>query len=63
MKPKRTKKPVKPLKEGRFELRLTAQEKAAFQAAADNQGIGLAQWLRLAGTMVLRHNAGKVELG
>lgn len=62
MKLKRTKKAVTTQKESRFEMRLAPAEKAAFQQAAERQGIGLAQWLRLAGKMILRSNDGKVEL-
>lgn len=62
MKLKRTKKAATTQKEGRFEMRLAPAEKAAFKTAAERQGIGLAQWLRLAGKMILRSNDGKVEL-
>ena len=62
MKLKRTKKAATTQKESRFEMRLAPAEKVAFQRAAERQGIGLAQWLRLAGKMILRSNDGKVEL-
>ena len=59
---KRTDATPKATREQRFELRLSAEEKALFQDAASRQGIGMAQWLRLAGRMVIRTHGGKVEL-
>lgn len=50
------------VREERVELRMSTKEKSAFQEAADRQGIGLSQWLRLAATMMVRDHGGKVEL-
>jgi predicted HicB family RNase H-like nuclease len=59
---KRAKGSAKPVKEERFEMRLSPEDKAAFKVAADRQGIGVSMWLRLAGKMILRNNQGRVEL-
>ena len=38
----------------RFELRLSPEMKAMFEAAAERDGLGLAEWLRLAGLASVR---------
>ena len=53
---------VKKSLDERLEIRLGEREKAAYQVAANRQGISLAHWLRLAARTVLKDHDGKVEL-
>ncbi|MBN8627340.1 MAG: hypothetical protein J0M17_17825 [Planctomycetes bacterium] len=46
----------------RVDLRISSAEKKLFQEAANRQGIGLSQWLRLAAHKVVNDHHGKVEL-
>ncbi len=46
----------------RVELRMTEREKAAYQEAANRQGISLSHWLRLAARRIVNDHDGKVDL-
>jgi uncharacterized protein (DUF1778 family) len=46
----------------RVEIRMSGDEKDAFQMAAKRQGITLSQWLRLAAQLVIQEHGGRVKL-
>lgn len=59
---KRTTAAAKKSLNNRVELRLSENEKAAYQEAANAQGISLSHWIRLAARTVLQDHDGRVEL-
>lgn len=60
--PPRKKRPPPPNLAERVELRISPNEKRAFQEAAAKQNISLSLWLRLAAWQAINDHDGRVKL-